>query len=137
MQWSPNVSASALTKPRRAADLEDQGGDVLEEEPTLADRGVAGTGAAPAEAKRDFGDGGRRGADQNLEKDLEADRPELESLDRGLAAEEVAGEGIGGLARLPEEDLGQPPAEAGDRPPGRSTEPEGAPAAEAEGSAES
>ncbi len=43
-------------------------------------------------------------ADEELEQDLEPDRTELDPVDQGAAAEEIAGEGVGALPRLLEQE---------------------------------
>ena len=101
-----------------------------EEEPALGHRRVAGPGSAAAKTERHLPNLSIRGADQHLEQDLEPDGAELEPFDGGLAAHEVAGERVGRLARLAEEQLGEAAAEARNDPARRAVEPAGAPAGE-------
>src|ERR1700682_3165726 len=97
-----------LPQSRRAGHLHDQRPDMPEKSHPLRGRGVAASSVAMLEGKRHVAHAHARGADQELQQDLETDRSELDALDRGSLAEEIAGQGVRGLTGFAEESLNEP-----------------------------
>ena len=112
-----------LPQSRRAGDVEEERAEVAQVLEPLADRRLAGAVLAGAEPHRHVPNGGGGEQHQELEEDLETDRPEFDVLDEPAAAEEEPRQRVGAPPCLPEEDAGQGGGTAADQAPGRPLQP--------------
>ena len=111
-----------LPHPRRPGHVEEERPEVAQVEQALASGGLADALGPRSLGHRHVDHAQVGHADEQLEQDLEAHRPEFDAVDQRAAAEEVAGERVGALARLLEKQSRQHRRLAAHQPADRGAE---------------